>query len=118
MCGEMVVNRCSHREAFPLQSGIAQVRWEECELKFVLIMRKFLWEGLNAIIIMYTYIYYFSPIIVKKFEPLHPRVRKRNFPCHDDNVAFMQQVHSKTTGKQSVLLIVQLHSTTELLKNG
>ena len=37
---------------------------------------------------------------------LHPRVRKRNFPCNDDNVAFMQQVHSKTTGKQSVLLIV------------
>ena len=37
---------------------------------------------------------------------LHPRVRKRNFPCNDDNVAFMQQVHSKTTGKRSVLLIV------------
>ena len=22
-------------------------------------------------------------------------MQKRNFPCHDDNVAFMQQVHSK-----------------------
>ena len=37
---------------------------------------------------------------------LHPRVRKHNFPCNDDNVAFMQQVHSKITGKQSDLLIV------------
>ena len=37
---------------------------------------------------------------------LHPRVRKHNIPCNDDNVAFMQQVHSKTTGKRSVLLIV------------
>ena len=40
------------------------------------------------------------------FNSLHPRVRKRNFPCNDDNVAFMQQVHRKTTGKQSVFLIV------------
>ena len=39
------------------------------------------------------------------FNSLHPRVRKRNFPCNDDNVAFMQQVHSKTTGKRRVLLI-------------
>ena len=30
---------------------------------------------------------------------LYPRVHKRNFPCNDDNVAFMQQVHSKTTLK-------------------
>ena len=37
---------------------------------------------------------------------LHRRVRKHNFPCNDNNVVFMQQVHSKTTGKRSVLLIV------------
>ena len=37
---------------------------------------------------------------------LQPRVRKCNFPCNDNNVVLMQQVHSKTTGKRSVLLIV------------
>ena len=52
--------------------------------------------------------------LLRSFNSLHPRVRKRNFPFNDDNVAFMQQVHSKTTGKRSVLLIGQLHSTTEL----
>ena len=40
---------------------------------------------------------------------LHPSVHKRNFPCNDDNVAFMQQVHSKTTGKQSVLLTTAIY---------
>ena len=44
-------------------------------------------------------------VISTTINSLHPRVRKRNFPCNDDNVAFMQQVHSKTTGKRSVLLI-------------
>ena len=29
-----------------------------------------------------------------------------NFQCHDNNVAFMQQVHSKTTQILSVLLMV------------
>ena len=39
---------------------------------------------------------------------LHPRVRKPNFPCNDDNVAFMQQVHSKTTYWKTKRLINSL----------
>ena len=35
---------------------------------------------------------------VGKINSLHPRVRKLNFPCNDDNVAFMQQVHSCICG--------------------
>ena len=48
----------------------------------------------------------YDRLVAVRINSLYPRVRKRNFPCNDDNVAFMQQVHSKTTGKQSVLLIV------------
>ena len=49
---------------------------------------------------------YYGDVIHHSIGNQTPGVRKRNFPCNDDNVAFMQQVHSKTTGKQSVLLKV------------
>ena len=59
--------------------------------------------------VYFTYINDVENVIVLLMQcinSLHPRVRKRNFPCNDDNVAFMQQVHSKTTGKRRVLLTV------------
>ena len=80
------------------------------------MLRNVSWNNEVARYMSYYIIY--TSLFCGEINSLHQRVRKRNFPCNDDNVAFMQQVHSKTTGKRSVILIVQLHSTTELLKNG